>query len=371
MKLLFFIHALSGGGAERVTTSLANHWADKGWDITIVTLAHESLDVYPLHPCVKRISLNLAKDSANVFAGLVNNLRRVLALNRVMRKCKPDVAIGMMSTTNVILALASQGLRKVKVVVSERTHPPSNPLGNTWETLRRFSYGHVAAVVALTQKSASWLNESTHARRVLVIPNAATYPLPRHPPLVDPATVLHSGRHILLAMGRLVPEKGLDTLIDAFSRVAKDYPDWNLVIVGEGPDSDALHEQVVSRELGSRVIFSDRVGNVGDWYDRADLFVLSSRFEGFPNALVEAMAYGVCSVSFDCDTGPADIIRHEVDGLLIAPGDANQLSVAMARLMGDSNLRRQFASRAVEVRERYSLARVVTKWEMLFEEIVR
>ena len=354
-----------------MTTSLANHWVEKGWDITIVTLASERLDVYPLHPKVKRISLNLAMDSANAFAALGNNLRRVFALNRAIRKCKPDVAVGMMSTSNVLLALASWGLRNMKVVVSERTHPPSYPLGRVWEILRRVGYGSVAAVVAQTQKSASWLNDHTRARRVLVIPNAVTYPLPRHSPLVDPAIWCHAGRRILLAVGRLVPEKGFDTLVDAFSLVSKDYPDWDLVIVGEGPGCRALQAQAASRQLGSRVIFAGRVGNVGDWYERADIFVLSSRFEGFPNSLIEALAYGVCAVSFDCDAGPADIIRHEVDGLLIAPGDADQLSAAMARLMGDSILRGQFSSRAIEVRERFALAQVVEKWEMLFKESVQ
>ena len=369
MKLLFFIHALSGGGAERVTTNLANHWADRGWDVTIVTLAPERLDAYPLHSNVHRISLNLAIDSANTFAGLANNLQRVFSLNRVIQKCRPDIAIGMMATTNVLLALASLGLRTVKVVVSERTHPPSYPLGKIWEILRRYSYGHVAGVVALTQKSASWLREHTQARRILVIPNAATLPLPRHLPLVDPSKFCHLGRHIVLAVGRLAPEKGMDTLIDAFSYVAQEHSEWDLVILGEGPDSDDLREQVVSHKLGSRVTFVGRVGNVGDWYRHADIFVLSSRFEGFPNALIEAMSYGVCSVSFDCDTGPSDIIRHEVDGLLVAPGDTHQLSVAMDRLMRDFNLRQQLASKAVEVLDKYSFVQVIKRWEMLFEEI--
>ena len=163
MKLLFFIHSLSGGGAERVTANLANHWAAKGWDITIVTLAPRSLDFYALHPGVKRIALELAGESRNVVAGLWKNLHRVRALRQVLRQVQPDIALALMSTANVILALATRGLANVCAIGSERTHPPQFPLGAQWEALRRSTYGRLAAVVALTQESAEWL-KAAHPR---------------------------------------------------------------------------------------------------------------------------------------------------------------------------------------------------------------
>ena len=111
------------------------------------------------------------------------------------------------------------------------------------------------------------------------------------------------------------------------------------------------------------------VGNIGEWYERADLFVMSSRFEGFGNTLAEALAHGVAAVSFDCDTGPRDIIRHEVDGLLVPPGDTVALTAALDKLMCDPALRQQFAKRAVEARARFSMERVAGMWEALFDEI--
>jgi glycosyltransferase involved in cell wall biosynthesis len=105
---------------------------------------------------------------------------------------------------------------------------------------------------------------------------------------------------------------------------------------------------------------------VGEWYERADLYVMTSRFEGFPNTLAEAMAQGLPAISFDCNTGPREIIRHEVDGLLVPPGDTVGLKFALDRLMGDSILRAQFATRAVEARERFSMERIARMWEALF-----
>ena len=137
MRLLFFIHSLSGGGAERVTVNLANHWAAKGWQITIVTLAPLSLDFYKLDPAVERIALELAGESRNVLAGLWKNVQRVRALRQVLRQVQPDIALAVMSTANVILALATRGLANLCAIGAERTHPPQFPLGAQWEALRK------------------------------------------------------------------------------------------------------------------------------------------------------------------------------------------------------------------------------------------
>jgi len=369
MRLLFFIHSLSGGGAERVTVNLANHWAAKGWHITIVTLTSRSPDFYELHPAVERISLELADESRNVLAGLWRNLRRVRALRQVLRQVQPNIALALMSTANVILALATQGLANVCAIGSERIHPPQLPLGVQWRALRRFTYGRLAAVVALTQESAEWLKMHTRAQRVPIIPNMALRPLAVQAPRLTPETVCVADRHILLAVGRLEKQKGIDWLLEAFMALALKYYNWNLVILGEGPERRALEAQVQAFGLDGRVFLPGRAGNVGEWYERADVYVMSSRFEGFPLTLAEAMAHGLPAVSFDCDTGPRDIIRPEVDGLLVPPGNVDSLTAALDRLMGDAALRAQFAARAVEARERFSMERIAGMWEELFAKL--
>lgn len=370
MRLLLFIHSLNSGGAERVTANLANHWARKGWDIAVVTLTPSSHDFYELHPAVKRIALELAGDSSNGLAGLVQNLCRVMALRRVLHQIKPDIALGMMTTANVLLALATWGLPQLRAIGSERTHPPLCPLGVLWEGLRRLSYGRLAAVTALTRESAVWLKGHTGARQVPVIPNAALWPLPMQAPRITPESICQSERLIVLAVGRASEEKQFGLLLEVFHSLANQYPSWDLVILGEGPQRPALQAQARMAGLEQRVFLPGRAGNVGEWYERADLYVMSSRFEGFPNTLAEAMAHGLAAVSFDCDTGPRDIIRHEVDGLLVPPGDVAGLTAALNRLMSDAALRQRFAERAVEAKERFSMERIAGMWEELFEVVV-
>jgi glycosyltransferase involved in cell wall biosynthesis len=173
-------------------------------------------------------------------------------------------------------------------------------------------------------------------------------------------------RKRLLAVGRLDYQKGFELLIEAFARLAADARDWELVIVGQGPLREALGERLEELGIGDAAYLAGEVGNLDDWYRDADLFALSSRFEGFPNALLEAMAHGLPAVSFDCDTGPRDIIRPGVDGLLVAPGDVGALEAALRRLMGDAALREQFGKRATDVRDRFAMERVAELWEDLF-----
>jgi glycosyltransferase involved in cell wall biosynthesis len=366
MRLLIYIHSLENGGAERVVANLANHWASLGWAVTVVTVAPQARDFYVLDAGVGRRCLDLAGQGGGLFAGVVRTARRARALRRVLREVQPAVALSAMHTANVVLALAARGLPGVRTVGSEHNFPPKAPMGVVWETLRRHAYGHLHAVVALTHECAHWLERHSHARRVPVIPNPVVWPLSQHAPLVNPATSCAPGRQILLGVGRLSEEKNFTTLIAIFARLAPVHPDWDLVILGEGAQRAALSAQVQAGGLEQRVFLPGSVGNMGDWYAHASLYAMSSHFEGFPNTLVEAMAYGVPAVSFDCDTGPRDIIRHGIDGVLVAPGDVEGMASALDTLMRDSGARARFAQRAVDARERFSMEKISRMWETVF-----
>ena len=369
MNIFIFIHSLSSGGAERVTANLANHWANKGEQVTVVTLANKSLDFYQLAPAVKRISLDLAADSGNLLFAIVNNLRRVLVLRRLLRRVQPDIALGMMTTANLLLAMASFGIDNLATIGSERSHPPQYQLGRIWEGLRRMCYGQLTAVAVLTNESRAWLLQHTRATKVVVIPNAAHWPLAVQPPILPVKNYCNLGRNILLAVGRLSEEKNIELLLNIFKRLVLDYPAWDLVILGEGPQRSLLEQNIEKLGLQQRVRMPGRVGNVADWYAAANLYVMCSRFEGFPNSLAEAMAHGLPAVSFDCDTGPRDIIRDEVDGVLVANGDVIALEKALSRLMADEALRLQFGVKATEARERFSMVKIIAMWEQFFEEV--
>jgi len=366
MRLLIYIHSLENGGAERVVANLANYWVAIGWDITVVTVASQTTDFYVLDPGVKRIALDLAGSNQNVLAGFVRTVKRVRALRRVLRQVAPEVALSAMHTANVVLALAARGMPALRTIGSEHNFPPKAPMGIIWETMRRHAYGRLAAVVALTQECASWLSVHSHARHITVIPNAVSWPLLNNEPQVSPTAWRSRERRMLLGVGRLSMEKNFSALIDIFGRLAARHPTWDLVILGDGPLREALHAQAASAGLAARIFLPGSVGNVGEWYELADLYAMTSHFEGFPNTLVEAMAYGVPAVSFDCDTGPRDIIRHEVDGILVAPGDADAMELALEKFMLDEGVRSEFAVRAMQARERFSLNKISHMWEAVF-----
>ena len=136
-----------------------------------------------------------------------------------------------------------------------------------------------------------------------------------------------------------------------------------MVIIGEGAERANLEKQINYYGMDKSILLPGRVGNIGEWYNIADLFVLTSEFEGFPNALIEAMSYGVPAVSYDCETGPSDIIRHDIDGILVSNGDMLALKNSLKKLMYDDKLRKRYSEKSIEVRERFSLNEVIKKWE--------
>ena len=367
MKILVVINSLHSGGAERVTANLSRFWIEQGNAVTVATLTSSDLDFFRLHPSVHRIALDLAGESAGLFSAVLANARRIRAIRRVIQEEQPDIVLGMMTTSGILAVLAGWGL-PCRVLVSERTYPPMIPLGAFWEFLRRWTYPKAAGVVALTREGGAWIEHNCPGSRVTIIPNHVSWPLESGEPRVIPESVVPDRRSLLLAVGRLGEEKQFNMLINAFGSLAREYTDWDLVILGEGKERPNLETLVRDLGLETRVSLPGRAGNVADWYNRADLFVLSSRFEGFPNVLVEAMACGCPAVSFDCETGPRDIIRHGVDGLLVSPKDGVEgLATSLRSLFTNGPLRRSMAAKASEIRQVYSIEAIKEKWHVLFK----
>jgi glycosyltransferase involved in cell wall biosynthesis len=367
MKLALVIPSLGGGGAERVMTTLANAWASNGHAITLITLASEQADKYSLDASVRRIALGVTGRSSNPLDAIGNNLGRIRALRRAIRTARPDALLSFTTRTNVLVLIAA-GRARARVIVSERTAPGPSWARGVWRTLGRPMYRRAAAVVAQTRRCADRM-EAILDCAVDVIPNPVAPGF--GDPAPDPRTpasprATHAGRpRTLLAVGRLTPEKGFDGLVDAFAQVADHHPEWNLVILGEGRMRGALTRAIAARGLADRIRlpgFDDRVRQA---MRRADLFVLSSRFEGFPNALLEAMSEGLACVSFDCEAGPRELIRHRENGWLVPAQDTRGLAAALDTLMHDEDLRARLGTGAREVRTRYSMPRIIGQWNAL------
>ena len=374
MKIFFYIHSLTGGGAERVTASLARHLADQGHEVGVITMTPEERDFYPLDPRVRRITLALAGTNRGL-GKLTANFCRWRALRRTLKSERPVVVVAMMTTSIVLALLAAIGL-PVRVYGSERNYPGRKGTGRPWALLRRLVYRFAAGHVAQTRETAAWLERHTGARNVRVIPNPVVWPIPSFPPEVAPQSVVLPKRKAILAIGSKPEQKGFDLLVRVFAGLATSSPTWDLVILGVAPESDAAYgggksvrRLAEEKGVAERIHLPGRVGNVADWYERADLFVLSSRYEGFPNVLLEAMAAGCACIAFDCDTGPRDIIEPDVDGVLVPAEDVSALTFELAGLMADEPKRERLAGAAVRVRERFSEERVMAKWGKVLDQV--
>lgn len=366
-KILFLVSSMNSGGAERTAANLANAWVDRGDAVTlVVTYSGRGECFYTLSKKVELVYLS--EQAGRLGRGVRANWARFRALRRLIRQRNPDVTLSFLTNVNVAALLATRGLN-CRVIVAEHIFPPLWPIGKMWDWLRRKTYPFADRVVMLTSEGLNWLHAHIPSAQGAVISNPVLFPLPVSEPQLPPANFVPAERRLLLAVGRLnAGQKQFDRLLEAFATLAPRYPQWDLIILGEGAERKALEEQVERLGLTRNTHLPGNAGNIGDWYSRADLYVMSSRFEGFPNTLVEAMAHGCAAVSYDCDTGPRDIIRHEQDGLLVSPvGDVPALALALDRLMGDDALRKRMATQALDVRDRYSMSSILAKWDALFE----
>lgn len=367
-NISLIIHSLSAGGAERVLVNLANYWAQQERRITVITVAGCSSDFYRLDPNINRIALNLAVDSTSLAKAAANNIRRVNAIRSVLYDVRPDIAVGFMITSNVLLALASVGA-PWRTVGSEQNHPSLSQAPRMWKILRCLLYNWLDAVSVLTPDMEDWIVNNTLTKHTSVIPNPV-WPIDKQEPSVDPDNILPGDGSTLLAVGRLTRQKGFDLLIEAFAKVVEKNPKWHLVILGEGSQRDLLESQIHRLEIRDKVIMPGIVGNIEDWYRCADLYVMSSRYEGFGNTLAEALACGLPAVSFDCNTGPRYIIRDNIDGILVDPNDTARLADALEKLMSSKKMRTEYSRRASHAQSRFSIQRISHKWDTLFDSVV-
>ncbi|MDP3662686.1 MAG: glycosyltransferase family 4 protein [Nitrosomonas sp.] len=370
-KILLLVSAMNSGGAERVAANLANAWVGRGDQVTLVaTYSGHSECFYKLSGDVEFCYLAdmvAHSDRQNP----LRQIKRLLALRRLILAIQPDVVLSFLTNVN-IAALMASCYSGYPTIVSERNYPPIQLEGWFYKCLCRWLYPYAASVVMQTSKGARWMAENLPGVRSTVIPNPAPYPLSVFEPRLTPSEYLAPQRKLLLAVGRLSEQKGFDYLLMAFSELAAIHQDWDLVILGEGAIRPVLESQIQALGLETRVHLPGQAGNVSNWYQRADLYVMSSRHEGFPNTLIEAMAHGCAVVSYDCDTGPRDIIRHGDDGLLVEPvGDVPALASALDQLMLDDEARQRMGQKAIGVRERYSVENVLRMWDRVFDEVAK
>ncbi len=367
MRLTLVISSISAGGAERVLVLLAQGFLERKHQVSVVTLFGEESDFYTLPKGIKRISLNIGGDSATILHAIWNNLRRLQALRRVIISTQPSAVISFMDRTNVLTLLALKGT-KLPVVVTEHAEPSMASTGRVFEWLRRWLYSDSESVVCVSRGVSDYFSWLPEKKRMVI-----------HNPLVNIKRANLTQQHIfkdmsknhVVAMGRLDYQKGFDLLIEAFSKVARKHLDWDLYILGEGDMRAELELKILRYGLEQRVFLPGRVSDPFPTLRASGLFVMSSRSEGFGNVLIEAMACGLPVISFDCPSGPREIICNGINGVLISAEDVDALAIAMDRLMSDEVERKNLVFHAADIIERFRLEKVMDIWEELLNQIVK
>ncbi|PIG91488.1 glycosyltransferase family 4 protein [Gloeocapsopsis sp. IPPAS B-1203] len=366
MRLTLVTATLTCGGAERVLVLLAEGFLQQGHNVAIVTLSGKENDFYQLPPKVTRIALDVMQKSPNLFQAVRNNLYRLLQLRRAIQSTQPDVVISFVDQTNITTVLSLQATG-YPVIVTEHCDVGIKYGGAIWEKLRRITYPRTAKLVSVSQgvdSAFQWLP----ARKRMVIYNPLIIRENQHA-----ANLLQFDLHKqwIVAMGRLTYQKGFDLLIAAFQKIAAQFSDWQLIILGEGELRQELETYVDKLGLSHQVVLPGAVNNPFAILRQAKFFAMASRFEGFPMVHGEALACGLPVISTDCPSGPREIIRDRIDGILVPNGDVTALAMAMQHLMTDEAARQQLANRAPEVSTRFSLDSAMRQWEALFDEVVR
>lgn len=349
MKLCFVIYSLGNGGAERVLTTLANYFINK-YEITIIIFNDEK-SFYKLDEKINIVSLNSYKTSKNIFDAIKNNISTIIKLIKAIKNENSDIVISFMTTSNILSILACKILNK-PIIISERTN--YNFLSSRiWKKIRRITYPFCNHLVVQSNYD---LEKYNFVKNVSIIEN---------PLFINNFREQIQRKKYFLAVGRLERVKGFDMLIDAYSKLETQ---WELKIVGEGNERKTLEEQITRLGLSHKIELLGRKSDVEKYYYEAGIFILSSRMEGYPNALVEAMACGCPCISFDCKTGPSSIIQDEINGKLIENGDIHSLSKIMTKLCVDEISRQMFSIKVLEIRKSLNIERIAEKWEIILRK---
>jgi glycosyltransferase involved in cell wall biosynthesis len=255
--------------------------------------------------------------------------------------------------------LATRGLG-LPVIVSERNNPERQRFRATWRWLRARLYGVAYCVVTPSRGVLESFPRAIRARG-RVIPNPVDLTPPRR---------RLTGTRRLVAVGRLVHQKGFDLLLRAFARIAPEHPEWTLTIWGEGDRRPPLEALRAELGLQEKVRLPGLTERPGQWVEEAEVFVLSSRFESFGNVVTEAMVAGLPVVAFDCPWGPGEILRDGDDGLLVPPEDVEALAAALRRLILDPDLRRRLGEAGARNVRRFRSDAIGAQWDALIGEAV-
>lgn len=379
MKIVYLIKSLgNSAGMERVLCSKANYLAVvSNYQIFILTEVPLPQDFFfNYSSTIKVESIGFKEHSGNwikkiILYPVIKYMYRKRLLERI-NSIRPDITISTFGEELSFLPRLSDGSIKIAEFHYSRNyliHLVRNMpnLRLRWIRLihayflqfkqREFATKY-EKVVLLTEKDRQLWGMK---KNMMVIPNPLSFQ-------TDKSAGLESKK--ILAVGRLIAQKGFDLLIDAFSQLANKFPEWNLIIIGEGQDEKFLLRLINHKGLKDRIIIMPPRKEIQDMLMDSSIYALSSRYEGFGLVLTEAMECGVPCVAFDCECGPSEIISDNIDGFLVENGNVNQLAEKLGILMYNNELRKRMGAQAKKNVKRFGVEKVMQEWTSLFEDMI-
>lgn len=346
---------MSSGGAERVISIITNYLIKKDYDITILTWLNCPI-FYELNSKIKIINIEKECGSSNI-------IKKSLFFRKYIKNNKPDLLFSFLAKLN-ILVLLSCAFTNVKIIVCERNDPRWVPFNKYLRYARNWIYQYAYRILTQTDSNKNYFSEKLR-QKTSVIYN----PINIQKELVGIATTQPKSRKIV-SVGRLVDQKNHDMLIRAFSLFLKDKPDFNLYIYGEGKNLSRLKN--LSRELGidNNVLFPGNKKNIFTEIIDADIFVQTSKFEGMPNTLIEAMCLGLPCISTKV-SGATDLIDDGINGYIVEIDDTDQLNDVMLKLANNESLRREIGNNAAKLYDTLKEEVIMNEWECYIREQIK
>ena len=342
-KTVFFVSSLGDGGAQRVISILSEKMAMRDMDVEIVT--------YYDIPMVYEICSKVKVTCVETCTGTKNMVKNLLWLRRYFKE-NAKIVLSFLAPFNMIALVAVMGT-KVPIVVADRNDPAKVPGNFVVRTARDVLYGFADQVVVQTEANKAYFKRLQKKTKVIYNPvDLKEY---------TGAALKTSKEKMIVSAGRLLPQKNQKMLLNAFAKISAKFPEYRMVIYGEGSFRGDLENYVLEKGLKGKVYMP---GSVKDLYDRikpAEIFVLSSDYEGMPNALIEAMCLGLPCVSTKV-SGATDLIVDHVNGLLVGVGSEEELTNAMEKLLSDESTRNEMAREAVKLAEKLLPDEILEQW---------
>lgn len=354
MKIALVFGAFTFGGTERVACELANSFANAGHEVIIVTMKQKE--------ACYRLDDRIVCYNGIPAAGRLGKLRQTRALGALLERCAPDVVVSFMTQINVACITALRG-KRIPLIVSERNSPKDMPRSKPVRALRTLLYPRADGFVFQTEDAKNYFSRKI-AERGCVIGN---------PLFLEAEPIPYAlRRDEIVSVGRLMPQKDQLTLLQAFAMVHEKYPEYSLRLYGDGPEREKLEAFVRSSRLEQSVTFCGNSSTVQQQIAGAKLFLLSSRYEGMPNALMEALGLGLVCISTDCPCGgPKTLIDDGENGFLCRVGDAGEMAERMERILRDEERQQSVSDRAIASMERYRQDVIAGQWLAYLNRVVK